>query len=98
MKGRMEKMPSVTNARVANVQKKSFERKAWKNAINAGSRRAASNVTMPAAMNTATTGHKREPSGARRIANSAMSPTRKDAKQMIAAAPTLNGSNASLAL
>src|SRR5439155_14457224 len=55
MKGRMEKMPSVTNPRVANVQKKSFERKAWKKVINAGSLIAVSTVTMPLARNSATT-------------------------------------------
>src|SRR5712692_10444553 len=89
MKGRMEKMPNVTNARVANVQKKSLERKAAKKAISAGRRRAASTVTTPAAMNTATTGQNDEPSGASRIANSAMSATRKAAAQIRGAAPTL---------
>src|SRR6266853_874849 len=88
MKGRMEKMPNVTRARVANVQKKSFERKAWKNAIKAGRRRAASTVTTPAAMNTATTGQNNEPSGASRIPNSAISATTKAVAQMRAAPPT----------
>src|ERR1700694_3114884 len=89
MKGRIEKMPNVTRARVAKVQKKSFDRKAWKNDINAGSRRAASTVLMPAAMNTATTGQNSEPSGARRIANSATMATRNAAAQRMTAAPTL---------
>src|SRR6266550_90143 len=85
MKGRIEKMPSVTNARVANVQKKSLDRNAWKKATNAGSRRAASTVTMPLATKTAATGQSQGPSGARRIANRAMSATRKAAPQTIAA-------------
>src|ERR1700694_4869515 len=89
MKGRIEKMPNVTNARVANVQKKSFERKAAKKAINAGRRRAAITVTMPLARNTATTDHNSEPSGARRIANSAMSASRKAAPQTRTPTPTL---------
>src|ERR1700730_1399327 len=91
MKGRIEKMPNVTNARVANVQKKSFERKAAKNAINAGRRRAAITVTMPLARNTATTGHNSEPSGARRIANNAMSATANAAAQSNAAGGTWIG-------
>src|SRR6266699_2043070 len=85
MKGRIEKMPSVTNARVANVQKKSLDPNAWKKAVNAGSRRAASTVTMALATKTATTGDRHAPSGARRLANRAMSATRKDPPQMIAA-------------
>src|ERR1700732_4940082 len=92
MNGRIEKMPSVTRARVAKVQKKSFERKAWKNDINPGSLNAASAVTMPAAMNTATTGQNSEPSGARRIANNAMMATRNAAPQMMAAAPMVTRS------
>src|ERR1700675_4218029 len=89
MNGRIEKMPNVTRARVAKVQKKSFERKAWKKPINAGRRRAASTGTIPAAMNKATPGHNSEPSGARRIANNAMMATRKAAAQRMTAAPTL---------
>src|SRR3989442_14963543 len=89
MKGRIEKMPSVTNARVANVQKKSLERNAWKKAINAGSRRAASTVTMPLVTKRAATGHSQAPSGARRIANSAMSAIRKAPPQTMGTAPPL---------
>src|SRR4029077_9821767 len=89
MNGRIEKMPNVTNARVANVQKKSFERKAWKKAINAGRRRAARTVTTPAAMKTATTGQNNDPSGASRIANNAMSATTNAAAQIRGAAPIL---------
>src|ERR1700688_1470192 len=89
MNGRIEKMPSVTRARVAKVQKKSFERKAWKNDIKPGSLRAASTVTIPAAMNTATTGQNSEPSGARRIANNATMATRNAAAQRMTGAPTL---------
>src|SRR2546428_11035928 len=88
MKGRIEKMPSVTRARVANVQKKSLERNAWKKAINAGSCRAASTVTMPLATKTATAGDSQAPSGARRIANRATSATRKAPAQTIAATGT----------
>src|SRR5439155_674393 len=83
MKGRIEKMPSVTNARVANVQKKSLDRNAWKKAINAGSCRAASTVTTPLATKTAAMGQSQAPSGARRIANRAMSATRKAAIQIM---------------
>src|SRR2546428_1817928 len=90
MKGRIEKMPSVTNARVANVQKKSLERNAWKKAINAGSRRAASTVTMPLVTKRAATGHSQAPSGARRIANSAMSAIRKAPPQTMGTAPPPN--------
>src|SRR5882762_6715925 len=82
MKGRMEKMPSVTNARVAKVQKKSFERKAWKKVINAGSLIAVSTVTVPLARKSATTGHNKPASGARRIANNPISATTKAAAQM----------------
>src|SRR6266550_1804003 len=81
-------MPSVTNPRVAKVQKKSFERKAWKKVINAGSLIAVSTVMVPLARNSATTGHNKPPSGARRIANNAMSAVRKAAPQMRGTAPT----------
>src|SRR5439155_1550773 len=96
MKGRIEKMPSVTNARVANVQKKSLDRNAWKKAINAGSCRAASTVTTPLATKTAAMGQSQAPSGARRIANRAMSATRKAAIQIMT--PSRTVSNARLAL
>src|SRR2546429_9767367 len=85
MKGRIEKMPSVTNARVANVQKKSLDRNAWKKATNAGSRRAASTVTMPLATKTAATGQSQAPSEARGIVNRAMMAARKAPPQRIAA-------------
>src|SRR2546423_952055 len=89
MKGRIEKIPSVTNPRVANVQKKSFERKASKKAISEGSLRAASTVAMLLAMNTATTGQTIAPSGARRIANRAMSATTNAAAQRMAVRGTI---------
>src|ERR1700716_2946435 len=89
MKGRIEKIPSVTKPRVAKVQKKSLERKAWKKVINAGRLRAAITVTTPLATNTARIGHKREPSGARRMANNAISATRKAAPQIRGTVPTL---------
>ena len=85
MKGRMEKMPRVTSALVANVQKKSLERKAWKKAVSLGRRRAASTVTMLPIRNRATTGPRSVPSGTRRMANRAMTATRKAAPQMTAA-------------
>src|ERR1700674_221195 len=88
MNGRIEKMPNVTKPRVANVQKKSLERKAWKKAINAGSCRAASTVATPAATNTAMTGTSHGPSGARRIANNAISATTNDMAQMTATGGT----------
>src|ERR1700730_3184090 len=85
MNGRIEKMPNVTKPRVANVQKKSLERKAWKNAINAGSCRAASTVATPAATNTAMTGTSHDASGGRRIAKHASRATRKALSQVMAA-------------
>src|SRR3982074_653665 len=93
MKGRIEKMPSVTSARVAKVQKKSLERKAWKKAISAGSRRAASTVTTPLVTKTATTGHSQSPSWARRIAKRAMRAGTKEAAASIGAGGPRTGAD-----
>src|ERR1700737_1633704 len=85
MKGRIEKIPSVTSARVANVQKKSFERKAWKKAIRPGTLGAARTETTLLPRTKATTGQSGLPSDARRIAESAMSAIRNATPQTTAA-------------
>ena len=82
----MEKMPRMTGARVARVQKKSLERKALKNARRGGRRRPAITLMDPATAKMATAGQRSAPSGTRRSARSAMTAMTKVAAQMMAAA------------